>query len=139
MKDGLRAGGVLLVVSMMLGMTGCAGTTNQGEAQPPPPWWNNPPEDCVVGTSGPTYYLEDGVRNSTANGLKRLAEEKKIRVQGTFEMMQTEGYTNVQDSVTIDTDVVIESAKFKEMWVSSGENPTWGPEGMIYSLVCVEE
>lgn len=127
--------GLLLLVNLATGCSGWWGSKQEGAS--PPSWLDHPPKNCVIGRSGPTYFLQDGIKNSKANALKQLAEAKGAKVEGTLEYLQTQSFTDAKDTMIVSIDTVITEAKLMEVWVSPGTNPSWGRKGSVHSLVCL--
>lgn len=113
---------------------------------PPPDWLDHPnpsKEDlCAVGVSGPSYYLEDAIKNSHAQALTELARSVKVEiVSGMDVSVSSSGgelyQSRVSERANLTTDAVVHQAQVRGKWVSPGGYPVRGEKGTVYTLVCV--
>lgn len=145
--------GGLLVLLMLVA---CAESTPLAERSvlggteihetPPPAWLDSPSgskdELCAVGVSGPSYYLEDAVKNSYAQALTELGRAVRVQITSGMDLsVSSSGAEQYQARVTeranLTTDAVVQRAQVRGKWVSPGGYPTRGEKGTVYTLVCV--
>ncbi len=154
---GQRAAGLAMVTMGLVGLgwlAGCADTAQPragAEAAltvtegPPPDWLDRPnqtkEELCAVGVSGPSYYLEDALKNSHAQALTELARSVRVDVISGMDVSVSGGgdqyQTHVSERANLTTEAVVHDATVKGKWVSPGGYPTRGEKGTVYTLVCV--
>ena len=114
-------------------------------AGPPPDWMDHPntsKEDlCAVGVSGPSYFLEDAIKNSHAQALTELARSVKVEIVSGMDLSVSGGgdlyQSRVSERANLTTDTVVHDATVRGKWVSPGGYPTRGEKGTVYTLMCV--
>ena len=131
--------GLLLVAA-------CAGRQLPPGTAPPPSWLDHLPaskeELCATGVSGPTFYPEDALANSTAQAFTELARGVQVKVKSDMTIRQ-QGDSVGRSEVTVEelsnfmTDVVVKLAQVRNRWVNPGDYPTRGERGTVYTLVCI--
>lgn len=115
-------------------------------AGPPPDWVDHPnpsKEDlCAVGVSGPSYFLEDAIKNSQVQALTELARSVKVEIVSGMDLSVASSggdlyQSRVSERANLTTDTVVHDATVRGKWVSPGGYPTRGEKGTVYTLVCV--
>ena len=140
--------GLGLVIGALLIVAGCVGSKvlPPHESIPPPAWLNHLPaskEDlCAVGISGPTYYPEDAMANSTAQAFSELSRSVQVRIKSHLAVEQ-KGDSLGRSEVTVEetsafmSEVVLKLVHVRDRWVSPSGHPTHGEQGSVYTLVCM--
>lgn len=114
-------------------------------AGPPPDWMDHPNPStenlCAVGVSGPSYYLEDALKNSHAQALTELARSVKVEIVSGMDVSVSGSgdfyQSRISERANLSTDTVVHDATVRGKWVSPGGYPTRGEKGTVYTLVCV--
>lgn len=115
-------------------------------AGPPPDWLDHPNPSaehlCAVGVSGPSYFLEDAIKNSHAQALTELARSVKVEIVSGMDLSVSGSggdvyQSRVSERANLTTDTVVHDATVRGKWVSPGGYPTRGEKGTVYTLMCV--
>jgi hypothetical protein len=144
-------GGVAVVALLtscadMAQLNGGSGATAAPITEGPPPDWLDRPgqakdELCAVGVSGPSYYLEDAIKNSHAQALTELARSVKVEIVSGMDLSVSGGgdffQSRISERANLTTDAVVHHAQVRGKWVSPGGYPTRGEKGTVYTWVCV--
>ncbi len=130
---------------VLLSVPACRGISSTYDG-PPPVWLTEVQrgdnEMCAVGVSGPTYYAEDAQANSKANALTELGRAVRVTVSSNFVMHQhgvssNKAYVDVEDTSTQVSRAVLERAEVRARWVNSGDYPSKGERGTVYTWMCL--
>lgn len=129
----------------LLWVSACRGFPSTS-GDPPPVWLTEvqreADEVCAVGVSGPTFYTEDAQVNSKADALTELGRAVRVTVSSSFVMHQRslssdKAHVDVEDTSSQVSLAVLERAQVKARWVNSGDYPSRGQRGTVYTWMCL--
>ena len=129
-------------------LSGCATTTKTlaTPAAPVPAWVDSLPRThgalCALGSSGPTFYQQDCVKNAADNGRGHLAESITVSIKSiTMDISDgTRGYFSrdvfVQGSQSV-SNAVLQGAEINAQWMDFGGQR--GPHKGCFVMICIDK
>ncbi len=137
----------LLLVVMAAGVAGCAGGGGGGTPEGVPGWVMRTPSPegrlCAVGTSEPTYYLDDAKLEAAESARKELARSLGTVVNSIMIDFADEKSEHITEGSVVRvsswaTEEVLSKSEVLEYFFDTEGVVSAGKKGVAYALACMD-
>ena len=139
---GLR---VLIFCILWSLLVSCKTTGDVKVSDTVPQWATSAPKKdgmlCAVGTSEPTFYMEDAKLYAAENARKELARSLNLKIKNIMIDITTERGSQVDEGTLMEvsswtTEVVLRESQIMEYWYDK-DGVVSGRKGFTYALACI--